>query len=180
MTVDWTALYAQASTQEGHFTTRQAAAAGYSRPLLDHHVKSGRFVRVHRGIYRLRDFPLGEHEDDVVAWLWSGQQGVLSHDTALAAHGLSDALPDRIHLTVPDAWRTRRLKVPPIVVLHHGDVPMDARSWAGPVPVTTPLRTVMDCAQDHVSAELVAQAVGEGLRRGLFTPEALQAAGLDP
>ena len=66
---DWTTLYALAATQDGHFTTSQAADAGYSRPLLDHHVKAGRFLRVLRGIYRLRDFPSADHEELVVAWL---------------------------------------------------------------------------------------------------------------
>lgn len=80
---DWTTLYALAAVQDGHFTTAQAAEAGYSRPLLDHHVRAGRFVRIQRGIYRLRDFPSADHEDLVVAWLWSDQQGVVSHETAL-------------------------------------------------------------------------------------------------
>lgn len=67
----WTTLYTLAAAQDGYFTTAQGADAGYSRPLLDHHVKTRRFLRVHRGIYRLRDFPPTDHEDLVVAWLWS-------------------------------------------------------------------------------------------------------------
>ena len=31
--------------------------------------------------------------------------GVFSHDTALALHELSDALPARAHLTLPASWR---------------------------------------------------------------------------
>jgi hypothetical protein len=46
----WQALYDIAASQEGLFTTRQAAAAGYSPPLLAHHQKAGRIARVRRGI----------------------------------------------------------------------------------------------------------------------------------
>jgi hypothetical protein len=36
---NWQALYDTAASQEGLFTTRQAAAAGYSDPLLAHYQK---------------------------------------------------------------------------------------------------------------------------------------------
>lgn len=175
---DWAALYALAASQEGYFTTAQAAGAGYSRPLLDHHLKAARFLRVRRGIYRLRDFPSSDHEDLVVAWLWSDHQGVVSHETALLLHGLSDVLPDRVDLTVPAAWRARRLIVPPLVCLHHADVPDAERAWSGPVLVTSPLRTLADCVSGHLQPDLVAQAVRDGLRRGLFTRREIDAAGL--
>ena len=46
----WQALYDVAASQEGLFTTRQAAAAGYSDPLLAHHQKAGNIARIRRGI----------------------------------------------------------------------------------------------------------------------------------
>ena len=57
------ALYDIAASQDGLFTTRQAAAAGYSDPLLAHHQKVGRIVRIRRGIYRLVHFPTSEQEE---------------------------------------------------------------------------------------------------------------------
>jgi predicted transcriptional regulator of viral defense system len=75
---DRPSLYELTASQEGYFTTRQAGDIGYSRPLLDHHVKSGRFKRARRGVYRLVEFPSGEHEDLVIAWLWSDCVGVFS------------------------------------------------------------------------------------------------------
>ena len=38
---NWQALYDIAASQDGLFTTRQAAAAGYSDPLLAHYQKVG-------------------------------------------------------------------------------------------------------------------------------------------
>ncbi len=89
-------------------------------------------VRVRRGIYRLVHFPASEHEDLVVLWLWAEQAGVFSHETALALHDLSDALPGKVHLTVPASWRRRRLRVPAGLVLHFADVgDVDRASFGG-------------------------------------------------
>ena len=166
-----------ASAQEGYFTTDQAAEAGYSRPLLDHHIHSGRFVRIRRGVYRLVEYPAGEHEDLVVAWLWSKQVGVFSHETALALHQLSDALPAHLHLTLPASWSKRRLLVPEGLRLHFADIGEGERAWVGSVQVTTPMRSLRDCQAAHVAPDLVAQAVRDGMARGLFSRADL--AGLD-
>ena len=47
---DWDRLYEIAATQDGHFSTPQAAAAGYSPQLLAKHIRGGRVVRIRRGI----------------------------------------------------------------------------------------------------------------------------------
>lgn len=178
-TPDRSALYELAAGQEGYFTTRQAGSVGYSRPLLDHHVKAGRFTRVRRGVYRLVEFPSGEHEDLVIAWLWSDQAGVFSHDTALALHNLSDALPAHLHVTLPATWRRRRLVVPGDVRTHFADVPAEERGWSGAVPVTTPLRTLRDCLEEHLPPDLLAQAVRDGIARGLFGRAEVRELGVD-
>jgi predicted transcriptional regulator of viral defense system len=166
---DWDRLFATAAGQEGLFTTKQAAEAGYSPQLVIHHVHAGRAVRVRRGIYRLVHFPAGEHEELVAAWLWSELAGVVSHQTALSLHGLSDVLPAHIHLTLPMAWGRRRFRVPADVVLHHADVPAEDRSWFGAIPTTNPGRSLNDCAREGLSPEVLRQAAQQALRRGLVT-----------
>jgi predicted transcriptional regulator of viral defense system len=164
---DWDHLFEIAAAQDGLFTTLQAAQAGYSPQLLAHHLGAGRMIRVRRGIYRLVHFPAGDHEDLTAVWLWSEHVGVFSHQTALALHDLSDSLPSQVHLTLPDAWRTRRLRVPDGVVLHYGDVAEGERYWFGPVPATAPLRTLEDCAAEHLPPELLRGAALDALDRGL-------------
>lgn len=164
---DWDRLFETAGAQDGYFTTRQAADAGYSSQLLLKHIRAGRVARTRRGIYRLVHFPAGEHEELVTAWLWSEQAGVISHQTALALHGLSDVLPAHVHLTLPSAWRRRRFRVPADVALHHADVPPDDRTWFGAVPTTNPRRSLNDCAREGLSPELLRQAAQQALRRGL-------------
>lgn len=170
---DWDHLYETAAAQEGLFTTQQAATAGYSAPLLTHHLHAGRVVRVRRGVWRLVHFPAGDHEDLTAMWLWSGQEGVFSHQTALALHDLSEVLPAQVHLTLPEAWRKRRLRVPEGVVLHHGHVANDERCWFGPVPATTPLRTLEDCAAENLPPELLRAAALDALSRGLVARRSL-------
>jgi predicted transcriptional regulator of viral defense system len=170
---NWNRLFETAAGQEGLFTTQQAAEAGYSPQLLVHYVRIGRAVRVHRGIYRLVHFPAGEHEELVTAWLWSERAGVISHQTALALHGLSDAMPAHLHLTLPSAWRRRRFRVPSGLALHYADVPSEDRAWFGAVPTTNPRRTLRDCASAGISPELLRQAAQQALRRGLVTKSEL-------
>lgn len=172
---DWGHLFEIAAAQDGLFTTQQAAEAGYSPQLLAHHLGTGRVIRVRRGVYRLVHFPAGDHEDLTVVWLWSEQQGVFSHQTALSLHDLSDVLPSQVHLTLPQAWRKRRLRVPDGVVLHHRDVPETERQWFGPVPATTPRRTLEDCAAEHLPPELLRGATFDALDRGLVTRAELAA-----
>ena len=68
------------------------------------------------------------------------------------------------------------MKVPRNWVLYLADLAGDEREWRGPVQVTTALRTVADCRVDGVSPELVEQAAREGVRRRLFTRDALKQA----
>jgi predicted transcriptional regulator of viral defense system len=166
---DWDSLFEVTQGQDGYFTTAQAAQAGYSRPLLHKHLAGGKIVRARRGVYRVVHFPASDREDLVVFWLWSQQAGVFSHETALALHDLSDALPSKAHLTLPAGWRRRRLRVPAGLVLHFADVGERDRTSFGAVPVTAPLRTLEDCIAADLAPGLLDQAVSQARRRGLIT-----------
>ena len=164
---NWDLLFETAGAQEGYFTTVQAAEAGYSTQLLLKHIRAGRVVRARRKIYRLVHFPGGECEELIMVWLWSEQSGVISHLSALALHGLSDTLPGKVHLTLPQAWQQRRLRVPEGVVLHYANVSPADRAWYSAAPITSPLRTLQDCARESVAPDLLRQAARQAIRRGL-------------
>jgi predicted transcriptional regulator of viral defense system len=173
---DWDRLFEVAQGQDGYFTTAQAARSGYSRPLLHKHLAGGRIARARRGVYRVVHFPASDREDLVVLWLWSQQAGVISHETALALHDLSDVLPSKVHLTLPTGWRRRRLRVPAGLILHFADVDERDRTSFGAVPVTVPLRTLEDCVAANLAPGLLDQAVRQARQRGLIT--AAEEAGL--
>jgi predicted transcriptional regulator of viral defense system len=172
---NWDHLFEFAVSQEGHFTTKQAALAGYSPQLLLKYIKNGRVTRIRRGVYRLVHFPAGEHEDLATIWLWSEKAGIFSHETALMLHNLSDALPRKVNLTLPADWTKRRLRVPKGVVVYHGDVAKGDRVEIGAVPVTNARRTLLDCVDAHVSPELIEAAVRQALARGLISKNDLKA-----
>lgn len=113
----WDVLFEVTKAQARFFTTRLAAPTGYP-PRLFAYLGGKKVARVRRGFYRLVHFPASEHEQLVVLWLRSGQTGVVSHETALPLHHLSDVLPGKVHLAVPTGWRLRHLRIPAGLVLH--------------------------------------------------------------
>ncbi|MFM7202184.1 MAG: type IV toxin-antitoxin system AbiEi family antitoxin domain-containing protein [Myxococcota bacterium] len=170
-TPDWNRLFSIALEQEGYFTTAQAADAGFGPQLLHHHLDAGRFQRPVRGVYRLVHFPPGDHEELVIAWLWTGRQGIVGLESALALHGLSDALPAEIHMVLPQVWSRRRLRVPAGVCLHFHDLCEQDIQWHGAVPVTSLACTLRLSTLEHLPPDLIQQAAEQGMRRGLFSRE---------
>jgi hypothetical protein len=77
---------------------------------------------------------------------------------------------------VPATWIRRRLKSPRGIRLHFADLTATETAWKGPIPITSALRTVIDCVQSHVLPALIEQAIAQALRRGLFARAALDAA----
>jgi predicted transcriptional regulator of viral defense system len=162
-------LFSKALEQGGYFTAKQAKEAGYDYPHLDYHVSAGNFERVEHGLYRLASLPPGEHDDLVRLTLWSRNrqdepQAVVSHESALVLHDLSELLPSEIHLTVGPTFR----KDPPAgCVLHKARLaPKDIEERAG-IRVTVPLRTLLDVAASGVPQEQLHKAVADALARGL-------------
>ena len=158
-------LYQVAERQAGYFSTAQARAAGFTQPQLTYYARSRRFLRVTWGVYRLVLFPSTPHEDLFVAWLRAGPAAVISHDSALALYELSDALPDRIHVTVPRTASRRRAGL----ALHTNRLdPQEVTSVEG-LPVTMVPRTIVDVAASGLAEEQVVQAVRQAIERGLVS-----------
>jgi len=157
--------------QAGYFTASQARAAGYSYQAQKYHVDHGNWTRVDRGLFRLPGWPARE-DDAYVLWrLWSREQGVVSHLSALAVHGLGNMDPTSVHLTVPPGFRA----ADPSVVLHKGSLPPpDVQDRAG-YQVTTAERTLLDVAAAGISQEQFDAAISEALERRLVSLPRLRA-----
>lgn len=174
VTPDHDRLFAFAEGQDGYFTTAQAQEAGYSRSTHSYHVKAGNWLREHRGIYRLRQFPVSEHGQLVLWSLWSRNrrgepQGVFSHTTALAIRNLSDANPSRLHLTVPLSFR-RMGEIPAVLVLHRSRLELDEIVAEHGFSATTVMRAIIDTGlSGEGDRDILRQALAAGLRAGLVT-----------
>ena len=140
-------LYESAQSQGGFFTTRQAREAGFEDNVHPYHVRSGNWVRERRGVYRLAQFPLPDRPDLIIWQLWSRNrqdqlQGVFSHATALTLHELSDAMPAKLHMTVPPGFQ-RMAAIPEVLRLHRARLAERDIDTIDGVHVTTPLRTLI-------------------------------------
>jgi len=134
-------------------------------------VKVRNWIREHRGIYRLADFPTAERPDLMLWYLWSqnrqeAPEGIYSHDTALSLHELSDIMPSKLHMTVPKHFRRNR-RIPEVLILHRADLSESDIEQMQGVRVTRPLRTVLDLIQTgHVGRNLIRQAIDEATGAG--------------
>jgi predicted transcriptional regulator of viral defense system len=166
-------LYQVAQSQQGFFTTKQAIRSGFADKTHAYHANAGNWIREHRGIYRLADFPTPERPDLMLWYLWSQNrkqvaEGTYSHDTALSLHELSDIMPSKLHMTVPREFR-RNSTVPEILVLHRANLDTNEVQEMYGVRVTRPLRTIADLLRSgHVDRSQLKQAVDEAIRRGLI------------
>ena len=172
------ALVSIAEDQGGYFTAKQALQAGYSYRDQHYHKTRGNWLQIERGMYRLRNYPYPQRDDLVILSLLSHNragepQAVVSHESALAIHRMSDANPARIHLTVPPGFRKQ---MPPGIVLHRAR--LSAKDWMeyNGYRVTTPLRTLLDIAESPSGLSYLGSAVYDALYRGLVRPAQLLAA----
>lgn len=167
-------LFELASEQGGYFTAAQARARGFSKALLAHHAKSGRFLRVRQGLYRFREYPSSPREDVTAAWLATGRDvAVVSHESALDILGLSDVVPEVVHLTVPRAMRYRSGS--PGVVIHtitRRLAKSDAVVRDG-IRVTAAVPSIIDAARAGTAPEQIEAAIRQALERGLATKSKL-------
>lgn len=171
------ALYALAATQGGYFTAKQAAGAGYDYSHLVYHLQAGNFERAAHGLYRLPTIPPAEHDDLIRLSLWSRSrddlpQAVVSHASALFLHQLGDALPAKIHLTVPPSFRK---PAPPGCVLHRARLMKADIDDREGFSVTAPLRTIQDLAAGRdITDEQLDRAIRDALQRGLVREPVLR------
>ncbi|OGS36758.1 MAG: hypothetical protein A2293_03810 [Elusimicrobia bacterium RIFOXYB2_FULL_49_7] len=173
-------LYQIASRQLGYFTSKQALQAGYSHRVQSYHKTKGNWKEVSRGIFRLSEYPFLPHED-LARWsLWSSNrngapQAVVSYDTALSVHELSDVMPGKIHLTVPPSFRK---KSPECCILHKKYLrPADVEEREG-FRLTTPLATILDVADSGFPLEQLEQALRDAFRKGILVPATVQQAAM--
>lgn len=163
-------LFGLASEQAGYFTAAQAKSLGYSYQAQAHHVGAGNWLRVNRGLFRLAEW-IPDIHDDLARWtLWSRKRGVVSHETALAVHGIGEFESSRVHLTVPAGFTMRD----DAVVLHRAELPTtDVVERIG-FRATTPIRSIVDIAAMAPDDEQLGRAIADALQGGLLTLRTLR------
>ncbi len=166
-------LFEIANDQMGYFTSQQAVKSGIPDCNHSYHIRAGHWKREMRGIYRLQNYPVSDYEELMVWYLWTKNrkdipQGVFSHDTAIDLYELSDINPAKIHITVPKTFQ-RFNEIPGEICLHKGELKVaDTKGFHG-MKITTPIKTLIDLVSEgKIGADLIKQAVEQGLKRGLI------------
>lgn len=163
-------LFDLAAEQGGHFTAAQAKEVGYSYQAQAHHVSSGNWLRIDRGLFRLAEWVPGVH-DELARWmLWSRNRGVVSHETALSVHGIGELESARVHLTVPPGFRMHD----DAVTLHRAELPESDVVERTGYRITTAVRSIVDVAA-LADEDQLSRVIDEAVERGLLTLRQLRA-----
>ncbi len=157
-----------AGRQHGNITHRQLRGLSLGPGAIKHRVRTGRLYPVHQGVFAVGRPPQTTVERYAAAVLACGPGAALSHQSALSLWGLSDKWPLPAHVTAP----TKR-KRPGIVTHRSVDLkPKDFRTRTG-IRVTSPARTILDCARDLDRWNRLGRTLADALRAKLLSKSAL-------
>lgn len=171
-----------AGKQHGYFTAAQAMKIGYVADHHLYHIKKGNWLHVSRGIFRLpghNDTP----ESDFTKWyLWSRNQndqpqGVISHASALAVHGLREYDPREIHLTVPQSFRK---KAPDEIKIHKATLSLSAIEHRSGFMVTRLWQTLADLRPEWEGSQAWEALLSQVVAQNLLSREELSGLGAEP
>lgn len=135
-----------ATGQGGAISRAQAIACGVTDRMIEHRVATGRWERLHRGVYAIAGSPVSWMTAVWAAVLAVGPEAVVSHQTALVLHGISPRAVPRYPVTLTTR-RGGHVRVPGVVVHQVDDLASRhvGRHRSGLV-VATPARAVVDMA----------------------------------
>lgn len=153
--------------QHGFVTPDTARVAGVDPARLPVMLSRGHLERWGRGLYRIPQLPIGEHADFAAAVLCVGHGAVVSHQSALFLHGLTDIRPSSIDVTVPASYRIRRTGLDGIV-MWPGNVGSDDVTVVDGIRTTTVRRTIQDCHVVGVERRTLRLVAGDAFERGLL------------
>lgn len=130
-----------AARQHGVVAHRQLLGIGASGSAIGRRAARGALHRVHRGVYAVGHPAVSLQGRWMAAVLSAGEAAILSHQTAAFLHGLLPAAGPPIHVTA----RKRKPGEPGILV-HGSSLPDDETTTRDRIPVTEPMRTLVDLA----------------------------------
>jgi hypothetical protein len=167
-----------AASQSGVFTREQCLDAGFSASQVQRRLAAGAWLREYPRVYRHTSSPPTRALALNGAILWAGSAAVLSHTTAVALWRVGHDAPDRIELLLP---RTRAPRTPGVSI-HRvtGLPPVDVTIARCGLPVTTPVRTLIDVAAvvpEHELAAMLDRAIGRRLVTRRAVEERLETIG---
>ena len=129
-----------AARQRGHIARSQLLELGLGPAAIQYRIRIGRLIPVYRGVYAVghrRPHPI---DRSMAAVLACGPGAVLSHGSAAALWGFFTRWDEPFEVNVA------RNRTPKAITVHRCRLSRADRRRQLGVPVTSPARTVLDCA----------------------------------
>src|ERR1700754_941480 len=163
--------------QHGVVSRAQLLGMGLGKRSIEHRLRNGRLHRVAGGVYAVGRRDLSREGRWMAALLACGGlhptgAAVLSHRSAAALWGIGTEAGRRLDVTVR---RRANLRRPGIKVRTRPSLPASDLTTHHGIPVTTPIRTLIDVATELPEKRLE-RAVNEADKHDLVDPETLRAA----
>ena len=144
----------------------QLLAAGVSRHQIDHRIAAGRLTEIHRGVFLVGHEVRAPHAHEMAALLACNLKATLSHRTAVHLWNLSPyPATAQVWVTIPAEMHAKR---PLIKTIRARLDRRDIRHRHG-MPLTSPPRTILDCAALLPDLYDLERLVAEAHYRGLAT-----------
>jgi predicted transcriptional regulator of viral defense system len=161
-------LWSVAVEQYGYVTTRDATELGIPAGELRKLAARGRLERISQGVYRFAELPVTANDRFMEAVLWTRDpRAALSHETALDVYELSNANPDKVHVTVPKrAKKLRRKDAPEALAVHYQDLAPEQVGWWEGIPAVKVATAIDQCVEAGVRGDLILRAIDAARRKG--------------
>jgi hypothetical protein len=158
-------LGALARRQYGVVTVAQLLALGVGEHGIYERVRTGRLLRLHRGVYAVGHEHLRRQGHWLAAVLACGPGAVLSHQSAAALWEIRPSASSVVHVTVPT--QNGRVRRRGVRVHRSGRIAPDEVTVMDGIPVTTLARTLLDLA-DVLPRQDLRRVINESEYRHLF------------
>lgn len=156
-------------------TARDFVAAGIHRQVLTRLVASGHLERVSRGVYRLPNRSITEH-DGLAIVAAAVPQGTITLLSALQFHQIGTQLPSQVWIALDRRARRPALKYPPLRIVRYSGAALTEgiethRVEGQVVRIYSAAKTIADCFKyrNKVGLEVALEALREGWRARRFT-----------
>jgi len=151
-------------------TLEQARDAGYSLRQVQHRRETGCWEQMHDGVYRVAGVPPSWEQRVLAACLAAGPGAVASHRSAARIWRIDESHRPVVELSVPSG---RQPRLDGVIVHRSGDLGPGVSTIRDGIPVTTPVRTLLDLGGVQ-GARAVERSLEVALGRRLVTLEGLR------
>jgi hypothetical protein len=138
-----------AARQHGNITRRQLLDLGLDDSAISYRLRIGRLHRAHRGVYSVGHPPVKPIERAAAAVLACGCDAVLSHGSAASLWGFAKGWRTPFEVSTPTLRRPRAIRTHRSSTLTRPDITKHLG-----IRVTSPARTLLDCAERLSDAAL--------------------------